>query len=139
MNNSGGAPIEEVFAHDEPRLKYQRVAGEDVVSLLGEDSISCLAVTDKVLVLGLHSGKVVVTDVQGNIIKLFHKHGDRVTDLSLDEKVEFVGSCSEDGSVSINSLYQEESYNYKYGRSIKSLALDPMYREGKVKSTPGGE
>eukprot|EP01024_Parvocaulis_polyphysoides_P026079 TRINITY_DN23781_c0_g1_i1.p1 TRINITY_DN23781_c0_g1~~TRINITY_DN23781_c0_g1_i1.p1 ORF type:complete len:184 (+),score=22.78 TRINITY_DN23781_c0_g1_i1:30-581(+) len=126
-NNNNSDPNEEAFAHDEPRLKYQRVAGEDVVQLLTEDSVSCLAVTDKVLVLGLHSGKVVVTDVQGNIIKQYKNHGDRVNDLSLDERVEFVGSCSEDGSVSINSLYTNENYNYKYDRSIKSIALDPMY------------
>ena len=47
--------------------------------------------------------------------------------MSFDTDGEFVGSCSDDGTVVINSLYSDEKEKFEYHRPMKAVALDPEY------------
>ncbi len=60
------APDEEL--EEEPRLKYKRL-GSSVPELLGKDAASCLCVSDKILVLGMHDGTLHILDFDGNEVR----------------------------------------------------------------------
>lgn len=52
----------------EPQLKYEKLEG-DVPSLLQDDSVSCLRLSEKILGLGTESGVVYVLDYSGNMVR----------------------------------------------------------------------
>lgn len=57
---------------EEPRLKYQRMGGS-VPTLLqseGGDAASCIAVAERMIALGTHSGSVHILDFLGNQVSL---------------------------------------------------------------------
>ncbi|KAL3690864.1 hypothetical protein R1sor_004515 [Riccia sorocarpa] len=122
---------------EEPRLKYQRMGGS-VPSLLSGDSASCLTVAERIIALGTHEGTVYLLDYQGNEVKRFAAHSATVNELSFDVEGEFIGSCSDDGSVVINSLYTDEKEKFEYGRPMKAVALDPDYSRKSSKQFAAG-
>uniref|UniRef100_A0A2N9IW62 Vacuolar protein sorting-associated protein 41 homolog n=1 Tax=Fagus sylvatica TaxID=28930 RepID=A0A2N9IW62_FAGSY len=111
---------------EEPRLKYQRMGGS-IPSLLPTDAASCIAVAERMIALGTHGGTVHILDFLGNQVKEFPAHTATVNDLSFDIEGEYVGSCSDDGSVVINSLFTDEKLKFEYHRPMKAIALDPDY------------
>lgn len=111
---------------EEPRLKYQRMAGS-MPSLLSNDAASCITVAERMIALGTHDGTVHLLDYQGNQVKEFSAHTATVNELSFDAVGEFIGSCSDDGSVVVNSLYNDEKERFDYHRPMKAVALDPDY------------
>ncbi|KAG6632222.1 vacuolar protein sorting-associated protein 41 homolog [Carya illinoinensis] len=117
---------EEEEEEDEPRLKYQRMGGS-IPALLASDTASCIAVAERMIALGTHGGTVHILDFLGNQVKEFHAHKAAVNDLSFDMEGEYVGSCSDDGSVVINSLFTDEKMKFEYHRPMKAIALDPDY------------
>lgn len=60
-------------------------------------------------------------------VKEFSAHASVVNDLSFDLEGEYIGSCSDDGSVVINSLFTDELMKFEYHRPMKAIALDPDY------------
>jgi vacuolar protein sorting-associated protein 41 len=60
-------------------------------------------------------------------VKEIAAHTATVNDLSFDGDGEFIGSCSDDGSVVINSLFTDEKLKFEYHRPMKTVALDPDY------------
>lgn len=60
-------------------------------------------------------------------VKEFAAHTAGVNDLSFDIEGEYIGSCSDDGSVVINSLFTDEKMKFEYHRPMKAIALDPDY------------
>lgn len=117
---------EEEEEEDEPRLKYQRMGGS-VPSLLSNDAASCIAVAERMIALGTHGGSVHILDFLGNQVKEFHVHTAAVNDLCFDVEGEYIGSCSDDGSVVINGLFTEERMKFEYHRPMKAIAVDPGY------------
>ncbi|KAH0667020.1 hypothetical protein KY285_028226 [Solanum tuberosum] len=117
---------EEEEEEDEPRLKYQRM-GASVPSLLSADAATCIAVAERMIALGTHGGAVHILDFLGNQVKEFAAHTAAVNDLCFDTDGEYVGSCSDDGSVVINSLFTDERMKFEYHRPMKAIALDPDY------------
>ncbi|CAH9072753.1 unnamed protein product [Cuscuta europaea] len=111
---------------DEPRLKYQRMGGS-VPSLLSNDAASCIAVAERMIALGTLGGSVHILDFLGNEVKEFAAHTAAVNDLCFDVEGEYIGSCSDDGSVIINGLFTEERMKFEYHRPMKAIALDPGY------------
>ncbi|KAK9816865.1 hypothetical protein WJX72_006282 [[Myrmecia] bisecta] len=85
------------------------------------------------LALGTHDGSVHVLDYSGNEVKRFQVHKATVNEICFDEAAEFVGSCSDDGTVAIHGLYTEEVYKFKYSRPVKTVALDPRYGSRKTR------
>lgn len=55
---------------EEPRLKYQRMGGS-ISRLLGSDAASCIAVAERMIALGTHSGSVHILDFLGNQVSLY--------------------------------------------------------------------
>jgi len=66
-------------------------------------------------------------------------HSLPVNEVSFDSDGEYVGSCSDDGTVVISSLYTDEKEKFEYHRPVKSVALDPEYaRKGSKQFALGG-
>ncbi|XP_047319698.1 vacuolar protein sorting-associated protein 41 homolog [Impatiens glandulifera] len=122
---------------DEPRLKYQRMRGS-VPSLLSADSASCVAVAERMIALGTHGGNLYILDFLGNQVKEFRDHTASVNDLSFDSDGEYIASCSDDGSVVINSLFTDEKLKFEYHRPMKAIALDPYYARKSRRFVTGG-
>ncbi|BBN13098.1 vacuolar protein sorting-associated protein 41 [Marchantia polymorpha subsp. ruderalis] len=119
-------------------LKYQRMGGS-VPRLLSADAASCLTVVERIIALGTHDGNVYLLDYLGNEVKRFAAHAATVNESSFDADVEFIGSCSDDGSVVINSLYTDEKEKFEYHRPMKAVALDPDYsRKASKRFAAGG-
>ncbi|KAG6384409.1 hypothetical protein SASPL_155776 [Salvia splendens] len=131
--------------------------GGSVPTLLQSDAASCIAVSERMIALGTHSGSVHILDFLGNQIKLeckeaiptaliaivevkeFIAHTAAVNDLCFDIEGEYIGSCSDDGSVVINSLFTEERLKFEYHRPMKAIALDPDYvRKASRRFVTGG-
>ncbi|KAL0927682.1 hypothetical protein M5K25_001880 [Dendrobium thyrsiflorum] len=117
---------EAVEEEEEPRLKYQRMGGS-LSSLLSTDAAASIAIAERMIALGTHDGTVHILDFQGNQVKEFSAHSATVNDLCFDAEGEYVSSCSDDGSVVINSLFTDERMKFEYHRPMKSIALDPDY------------
>ncbi|GFZ17830.1 vacuolar protein sorting 41 [Actinidia rufa] len=123
---------------EEPRLKYQRMGGS-VPSLLASDAASCIAVAERMIALGTHGGSVHILDFLGNQVKELPAHTATVNDLCFDIEGEYIGSCSDDGSVVINSLFTDERMQFEYHRPMKAIALDPDYaRKSSRRFVAGG-
>ena len=120
----------------EPTLKYQRMGGS-VASILASDTASCLAAHAKFLALGTDSGTVHVLDLGGNEIRRFSPHSAAVADICIDSTGEFVGSCSQDGTVVVSSLFGSEASTHWYHRPVRAIALDPDYSARRVLATGG--
>lgn len=60
-------------------------------------------------------------------VKEFAAHTATVNDLSFDSDGEYIGSCSDDGTMAISSLFTDEKLKFEYYRPMKTLALDPDY------------
>lgn len=72
-------------------------------------------------------------------VKEFIAHTAAVNDLCFDIEGEYIGSCSDDGSVVINSLFTEERLKFEYHRPMKAIALDPDYvRKSSRRFVTGG-
>ncbi|KAL3620142.1 Vacuolar protein sorting-associated protein 41 [Castilleja foliolosa] len=129
---------EEEEEEEEPRLKYQRMGGS-VPSLLQSDAASCIAVAERMIALGTHAGSVHILDFLGNQVKEFIAHTAAVNDLCFDIEGEYIGSCSDDGSVVICSLFTDERMKFEYHRPMKAIALDPDYvRKSSRRFVTGG-
>lgn len=111
---------------EEPRLKYQRLGGS-VQSLLSSDAAACLTVGERMIALGTHDGTVHLLDFQGNQVREFRVHTATVNEVSFDSDGEYVGSCSDDGTVVISNLYTDDKEKFEYHRPVKAVALDPEY------------
>ncbi|CAL5426427.1 unnamed protein product [Camellia sinensis] len=123
---------------EEPRLKYQRMGGS-VPSLLSTDAASCIAVAERMIALGTHAGSIYILDFIGNQVKEFSVHSATVNDLCFDIEGEYIGSCSDDGSVVINSFFTDEKMKFEYHRPMKAIALDPDYtRKSSRRFVAGG-
>ncbi|CAL0304043.1 unnamed protein product [Lupinus luteus] len=123
---------------EEPKLKYQRMGGS-IPSLLSNVAASCIVVSERMIALGTNDGTVHILDFLGNQVKEFCVHASVVNDLSFDIEGEYIGSCSDDGSVVLNSLFTDEKLKFEYHHPIKAIALDPEYsRKGSKRFVAGG-
>ncbi|KIJ69735.1 hypothetical protein HYDPIDRAFT_120723 [Hydnomerulius pinastri MD-312] len=111
---------------DEPALKYERMGGA-TNDLLKKDSVSALAISNKLMALGTHSGIVHVLDLTGNRVKSFKPHQASVSDMEMDSTADFVATASIDGQVVVHSLSTPESYMFDMKRPIRTVALEPHF------------
>ncbi|KAJ6837104.1 vacuolar protein sorting-associated protein 41-like protein isoform X2 [Iris pallida] len=129
---------EEEEEEEEPRLKYQRMGGS-LPSLLSTDAAASISVAERMIAVGTHDGTVHILDFQGNQVKEFAAHTATVNDLSFDADGDYIGSCSDDGSVCISSLFTDERLKFEYHRPMKTIAMDPDYsRKSSKRFVAGG-
>ncbi|KFM71721.1 Vacuolar protein sorting-associated protein 41-like protein, partial [Stegodyphus mimosarum] len=113
----------------EPKLCYERLTN-DVPNILKKDAASCIAVHTKFLALGTHLGVIHILDHQGNNIrnKELLLHVTTVNQISIDEKGDYLASCSNDGKVAIHGLYScDLNTSITIERPVRSVALDPNF------------
>ncbi|KAI0315153.1 vacuolar assembling protein VPS41 [Amylostereum chailletii] len=111
---------------DEPALKYERLGGS-FQDLFKKDSASSMAISNKLLALGTHSGIVHIMDIAGKRVKSFKPHTASISDMCFDSTADFVATASIDGQIWIHSLSTPESYSFNMKRPIRTLALEPGF------------
>uniref|UniRef100_A0A453DEF6 Vps41 beta-propeller domain-containing protein n=1 Tax=Aegilops tauschii subsp. strangulata TaxID=200361 RepID=A0A453DEF6_AEGTS len=121
---------------EEPRLKYQRLGGS-VPAILSTDAAAAIAVTDRAVLLGTHDGTLHILDFQGNQSKEIKAHTATINDISFEDR-EYIGSCSDDGTVVISNLFTDEKLKFEYHRPMKAIALDPQYSRSNNRFATGG-
>ena len=121
---------------EEPMLKYQRLSCV-VSEILASDAACCLGVHEKFLALGTRKGVVHILDLNGNAIQRFAPHSAAVNDICVDRTGEFVGSCSQDGTVVISSMYGAEASTHWHHRPVCAIALDGAHSVRRVFTTGG--
>ena len=137
-DSEGSDDSEDSEEEEEPLLKYQRL-GTSVQELLDTQGASCVSCSSKVLAVGTHEGKVHVFDTLGHIeVKCFEAHQGTVNDIGFDEHCEYLASCSDDGTVVIVGLYNDDKVVASYRRPVKTVALDPKYRAKKSRQFVSG-
>ncbi|KAK7109649.1 hypothetical protein V1264_013653 [Littorina saxatilis] len=126
----------------EPKLKYERIAN-DLTAILSKDAASCIAVHTKFLALGTHWGMIFILDHTGNNIrdKEIMAHTTTVNQISIDDKGEYLASCSDDGKVIIAGLYGTElNQTVSFDRPVKSVGIDPFFtKQGRGRQFVIGE
>lgn len=89
--------------------------------------------------MGFGIGSNVIELIGSLQVKDFSDHTAAVNDLSFDIDGEYIGSCSDDGSIVINSLFTDEKMKFDYHRPMKAIALDPEYaRKSSRRFAAGG-
>lgn len=113
----------------EPKLCYERLTN-DVPNILKKDAASCIAVHTKFLALGTHLGVIHILDHQGNNIrsKELLLHVTTVNQISIDDKGDYLASCSNDGKVAVHGLYSSDfNTSVTIERPVRSVAIDPNF------------
>ncbi|GFT96345.1 vacuolar protein sorting-associated protein 41 homolog [Nephila pilipes] len=113
----------------EPKLCYERLSN-DVPNILKKDAASCIAVHTKFLALGTHLGVIHILDHQGNNIrnKELLLHVTTVNQISIEDKGDYLASCSNDGKVAVHGLYSTDlNTSLTIERPVRSVALDPNF------------
>lgn len=80
--------------------------------------------------MGSHWGTIHLLDHQGNNIqsKTLQAHTLTVNQISIDQKGDYIASCSDDGKIFIYGLYtRENNHIMNLERQVKSIAIDPNY------------
>ena len=54
---------------EEPQLLFQRVVHSDLTALLQTETISCIALCNGVLAVGMHSGTTVLLELSGRLVR----------------------------------------------------------------------
>ncbi|CAI4225977.1 unnamed protein product [Auanema sp. JU1783] len=94
----------------EPRLKYDRVVGEQAVKMLETEVITCISVNEKLVAIGSQSGRLSVMDHLGfSNFPVAQPHRSKVTRLELDPGGNFLISCGNDCRVVVTILGSMES------------------------------
>ncbi|KAL0275469.1 UNVERIFIED_CONTAM: hypothetical protein PYX00_003307 [Menopon gallinae] len=78
-------------------------------------------------------GSIHLLDHQGNIVrsaKELKGHSVSINKISIDERGDYIASCSDDGIVHISGLYTSDGdHDVTIGRLVKSVAIDPYYHK----------
>ncbi|URD99438.1 CLH [Musa troglodytarum] len=142
-------------AEEKPRLKYQRLGGS-VPSVLSNDAAASITVAERMIApapMTAPSISSISRAIRALLVCVFcntwfnalkHQplwvcprgaqaaieyaaHTATVNDISFDSDGEYVGSCSDDGSVVINGLFTDERLKFKYHHTMRTIALDPDF------------
>ena len=87
----------------EPWLKYHRLSAH-ATKLLTQFAASCVSIHEHFMVLGTHQGVVFCLDLIGGELLRYNAHTMKVNAVSVDQAGRNIGSCSEDGTVVIQSV-----------------------------------
>lgn len=122
---------------DEPTLKYTRVS-RGVDEVLARETISSVAVSDKYIALGLHSGAAFVLDQEATVKHKWKSHTATINHIELDAQSSFVACASMDGRVTIRSLASDEHAAFDLKRPVQSVSLEPAYAKRSTRQCVSG-
>ncbi|RDD42694.1 Vacuolar protein sorting-associated protein 41-like protein [Trichoplax sp. H2] len=134
-NNEDDDEYEDDEDEDEPLFKYSQL-GNEFLNIMKDRATTCFAVHTKFLAIGTDFGTVFVLDSMGNCIaKYDNVHGGAIRDISIDTYGEVIGSCSDDGKISIITVFSPKSpVVLSFDRPTKTLALAPNFARLKSKT-----
>jgi hypothetical protein len=117
---------------EEPKLKYSRLS-PNLQDIISQDAISCLAVSQRFMALGTHTGVVHLMDLIGTPVKEWKAHSGTVNQIAIDDHEEFFASAGSDGNVIVSSLYSNDQTTYPYKRPVLGVQLEPGYAKSTLK------
>jgi hypothetical protein len=103
-------------------LKYHRLQGK-IPELLRKDSITTTCLEANSILLGTFEGYVHVISFVGEIIKSCRPHDKPIENISVDSTGYTIASCSDNGTVVIYTLGDEEKEVVSFNEPVKAVCL----------------
>ena len=116
--------------------------GTPFESLIGKDKISAAALYGKGFLLGTESGSVYVVSFAGELVRRSKVHRKAVNCVSVDHEGLFYATCSDDGTVVLQSVLQnaKDDQTYNLGEPVKCVTIENIQlhspggaKEGQIK------
>lgn len=131
MNHDEGEPLGDPNEEpDEPKLSYERVLN-DLSEIIKTDSITSSCVHSKFFAVGTSLGRIHVFDHQGNKVNRQELcvHLKAVNCIDIDEKGEYLVSCSNDRLVIFGLCNNEHNFVCMPDKPINVVAIDPSFHK----------
>ncbi|KAG8348957.1 vacuolar assembly protein vps41 [Trypanosoma vivax] len=98
---------------------------------LNEHHIMVVTALRRFIIIGTNRGDVVLLEAKGGaVFRVLHAHTEPVSDISCDAAEEHVASCDKTGMVVVSSTNEQvEMYRKDFGKSVRSVALHPHYKQ----------
>jgi WD40 repeat protein len=119
---------------DEPLFKYERVGADLAKCVVDADNqhgaVSCLALAETFVAVGLRTGQIVLSDLRGNVKCTVKPHHKSVTCLSIDAAGRNLASCGADGKIFVFALWREKKSPeliFEVDSPMTAVCLDPLY------------
>lgn len=113
---------------EEPRLSYERILN-DLSDITRTDSITCSCLHSKLFAIGTLHGRIHIFDHQGNKVNrhelCFHLR--LVESISIDERGEYLASCSSDRLVVYGLCDGKSYFNLMPDKPLNVVAIDPYF------------
>lgn len=106
----------------DPLLLYARLAG-DLPEIFKKDSASCFRSHPKFLLMGTVKGWLHVFDLEGNQVFKVCIHTGPVNDLSIEERGDYVATCSDDGTVVVTNICSQTHTKYTFAKPMQAVAF----------------
>lgn len=118
---------------DEPKLSYERVLN-DLSEIIKTDSITSSCIHGKFFAIGTLYGRIHVFDHQGNKVNRqdLCVHLKSVDCLSIDEKGEYIVSCSVDRLVVFGLCNSEHNFVWMPDKPVHVVAIDPYFHKAGI-------
>ncbi|XP_077232382.1 uncharacterized protein LOC143869458 [Tasmannia lanceolata] len=113
---------------DEPKLSYERILN-DLANIIRTDSITSSCLHSKFFAIGTLYGRIHVFDHQGNKVhgQDLCVHLKSVSCISIDEKGEYLVSCSSDRLVVYGLCDSEHNFVLMPDKPMNVVAIDPNF------------
>ena len=116
-------------------LKYSKFCNSSLLE--PKDGYSAIVV-DKLIAVGTLSGRILILDSLGTLVRELSLHTGTINQLSLDDHAEYLLSASDDGKVVVTSLYSSETASFNRKRPVKGAALEPDFSKRGSRSLLSG-
>lgn len=103
-------------------MLYARLAG-DLPEIFKKDSASCFRSHPKFLLMGTVKGWLHVFDLEGNQVFKVCVHTGPVNDLSIEERGDYVATCSDDGTVVVTNICLQTQTKYTFAKPVQAVAF----------------
>ncbi|KAJ3444084.1 vacuolar protein sorting-associated protein 41 [Anaeramoeba flamelloides] len=119
---------EEEEEEEEPQFAYRRL-GNELKTTLQDLYGSAFRMTNKILLVGTQDGVITVFDFTGTIVQQHELHEMIINQISLDTSKEIMATCSNDCSVIIYGLIDNEKRIFEFKSPVLHVSIDPYYND----------
>ena len=108
-------------------------------SLIGKDKVSAAALYGKGFLLGTESGSVYVVSFAGELVRRSKVHKKPVNCISVDHEGLFYATCSDDGTVVLQSVLQnaKDDLTYNLGEPVKCVTIENIKKHSPTEGKEG--